>query len=440
MALEVPQCRQAVRDTLERLLTTFDWDGVNLADLYFDSPQGIAAPENFTPFHPESRRQFQMKYGFDPVQLVNPASNYLWTKNKKAVESFYTYRQDVVVQLHDELMQFLKQLDRRVGRHWELMITAVDPQYTPGIQQAIGLDLQRILELPSCQSATLQLQDPSSLGAIGSRHFAQLAAAKQKRHRTAPSMLEMVIMSYRDSHSHTAGTTQMTGLELATMIRAATHSHSRLALNSEASLYEVDLPLLPMVLAADCHEQLGETDWRVNCPGTVSLQLNGKAHRDILVDGVLWPAYYRGRVLLPKGDHTIEPLNRWKNFVDRFYSGTRLRDLSGELIAIRSHSLGLELEYADSTATYALLSAEPYKVEIDGRPYQALQQEGENGFSIRLPSGRHSASFYTEHRSTQIIKQASLILSGGIVLLGSVSGTIMLAMYFLHTRNRKPRR
>jgi hypothetical protein len=42
----------------------FDWDGVNLAELYFESLEGIGNPARFTPMNDDVRREFREKGRF----------------------------------------------------------------------------------------------------------------------------------------------------------------------------------------------------------------------------------------------------------------------------------------------------------------------------------------------------------------------------------------
>ncbi|MBV8817590.1 MAG: hypothetical protein JO022_04480, partial [Acidobacteriaceae bacterium] len=59
----------AVRDGTKALLQRFDWDGVNLAELYFESLEGAENPARFTPFNDDVRREFLNAKGFDPLDL-----------------------------------------------------------------------------------------------------------------------------------------------------------------------------------------------------------------------------------------------------------------------------------------------------------------------------------------------------------------------------------
>src|SRR5579872_1776905 len=59
---------QGVRDLVNR----FDWDGVNLAELYFESLEGYNNPARFTPMNGDVRAEFQAASGIDPLDLFKP--------------------------------------------------------------------------------------------------------------------------------------------------------------------------------------------------------------------------------------------------------------------------------------------------------------------------------------------------------------------------------
>ena len=51
MNLADPDCSRAAEAGVQALIARFDWDGVNLAELYFESLYGAADPQRFTPMN-----------------------------------------------------------------------------------------------------------------------------------------------------------------------------------------------------------------------------------------------------------------------------------------------------------------------------------------------------------------------------------------------------
>src|ERR1700689_138677 len=69
MNLQSPACAAAIRAGLRSMMQRFDWDGVNLAELYFESLEGAANPARFTPMNNDVRAAFRAQSGWDPLEI-----------------------------------------------------------------------------------------------------------------------------------------------------------------------------------------------------------------------------------------------------------------------------------------------------------------------------------------------------------------------------------
>lgn len=76
MNLQNPECHLAVEKNISRLVQAFDWDGVNLAELYFESLEGASNVARFTPMNDDMRAEFKRVGGFDP-KLLFEASRHM---------------------------------------------------------------------------------------------------------------------------------------------------------------------------------------------------------------------------------------------------------------------------------------------------------------------------------------------------------------------------
>jgi hypothetical protein len=92
MNLANPQASEAVAEGLRGLLTRFDWDGANLAELYFESLEGHENPARFTPMNDDVRESFRRSAGFDPKELFDPASPLSWKANDTGLRQFLEFR------------------------------------------------------------------------------------------------------------------------------------------------------------------------------------------------------------------------------------------------------------------------------------------------------------------------------------------------------------
>ena len=437
MALNIPACQQAVFQEMRTLLETFEWDGINFAELYYESPRGYSSPELLTPMNDESRQLFLQQNGFDPIRIFEPGSTYFWKKNSAAVAKFNQFREDQIVELHRQFLAFLFNLEKKLDKSWEIMVTTIDDIYSPDIGEAIAVNTSRIADITKKYQFTLQIEDPQALWPLGPDRYTKLLDSYSNVKKEIPLILDINVVPYRDMNKTDASTAQPSGLELYGLARAAGKDGSRVALYSEASLYEVDFPIISHVMAAEAREIMRKNDWIVETPYTVSALLNADDHQDILVDGKIWPVYHRGRILLPAGKHTVEPVSRIKDVTNRFNSTTRLVNLSGELLSAQTISRGIKFEYDAGTVNWTILTEKPKEILIDNKKLEVEVMRGELGYSLPLPAGHHHVTIYTQSSGTQFMKHASMLISGFIIFLGVSAGFLLSVLYIRSSVRRK---
>ncbi|MFC1682793.1 DUF2334 domain-containing protein [Candidatus Zixiibacteriota bacterium] len=439
MALNKEDCRQAVFHELRAALTNYDWDGVNLAELYYESPLGYGTPDDFTPMNDEIRSTFSRLEGFDPQLLFDPLSEYHWKRNPAAAAAFNQFREDQIVELHRHFLEYLYQLKRDYKLDYEIIVTTVDHLLSPEVGEATAINTLRLAELEREFPFTLQIEDPQALWPLGPDRYTKILEAYAEVQTRMPLVLDINVVPYRDMNQSQAPTMQPSGLELFQLANAAGQEQTRVAFYSEASLYEVDFPMLPFVMAADAVEEITDDSWTVEAPYTVNLLIDAQAHSDVLVDGRIWPACYRGRVLLPAGKHTLRSVSKIKSLTNWFRSTTRLVDLSGELLSASVIARGIRFEYQSIAHNIVLLTEMPQEIFIDDQPVDPQITTSELGFAVRLPSGRHVATIYTQTSGNQFTKHASVLLSGAIVLIGASAGMSLSFIYAKNSLRRKRR-
>ena len=105
MAMTEPHCFAAMLAFYRDFLTRNDFDGVNLAEVYFES--GIGGPADaakLTPMHPSARAEFSKLHGFDPARLLETGSPYFWKQNPSAWKKFEDYRVDKITSIIEQLL------------------------------------------------------------------------------------------------------------------------------------------------------------------------------------------------------------------------------------------------------------------------------------------------------------------------------------------------
>ncbi|UCE06722.1 MAG: DUF2334 domain-containing protein [bacterium] len=437
MALNIESCRQAVFDELLNVLTNYSWDGVNLAELYYESQHGYRNPDIFTPMNNDIRKTFAQQSGFDPRLLFKANSQYYWKRNPAAVDAFNQFREDQIVQLHAQFLKFLFKVKKDNNLDWEIVVTTIDNVLSPKTGKGTAVNTLRIVELTKTFPFTLQIEDPQALWPLGPIRYTKILEAYSDIREKIPLILDINVVPYRNMSESQAPTHQPTGIELFNLARAAGMDQTRVAFYSEASIYEVDFPLVPHVMAVDAIEEKTGDIWTIESPYTVNFMIDADVHSDVLVDGNIWPAYYRGRVLIPAGKHTIRPFSNVKGLINRFKSNTRLIDLSGELKSANTISRGIKFEYKSSQPNFVILTDDPKEVLLDGKQFDPETLKGDLGFSIRLPAGDHVVTVYTQSNSTQFMRHASILLSGMIVFIGFSAGTLLTIIYVRNFYRRK---
>ena len=377
MNLASRDCFAAASAGVLGLLERFDWDGVNLAELYFESLQGHENPSRFTPMNDDVRREFRGAHGFDPVDLFNPASPRHFGKDASSLRAFLDFRAELSRRIQTQWMERLESA-RRSKPDLEIVLTHVDDRFDSRMRDAIGADAGSVLPMLDRHRFTFLIEDPATVWNLGPERYREIArqyAALTPRQDCLAIDLN-IVERYQDVYP----TKQQTGTELYQLIGEAARAFPRVALYFENSIQAQDAAWLASAGAA----VVGfETDGRktvVEAPYGAGIRWKGTA----LVDGRPWPVQDGETVWLPAGRHSLEPASQAPR--------TRLLDLTGELLSAASSRGALEFAYRSSARAYAILDKPPGKVKIDGAAVRPLML----GLSLALPSGRHSVRVEAE--------------------------------------------
>ncbi len=366
MNLTNRDCFRAVSTGVRQLIGRFDWDGVNLAELYFESLEGTANPSRFTPMNSDIRVSFKAQSGFDPLEIFGAR------KDAASRAAFLEFRASLARRMQEEWLGELEQ-SRRAKPHLDLVLTHVDDRFDTGMREAIGADAARVLPLLDTHSFTFLIEDPATVWHLGPERYPAIA----ERYRALTSHTEKlgidlnIVERYQDVYP----TRQQTGVELFQLVHAAAASFPRVALYFENSLLPPDLQLLSSAAAAVTRFERMGTKTVVDSVYGVGIPWKGGA----TVDGQAWPAQDGDTLWLPAGPHAVEPAPP--------AMGPRLVHLTGDLKAVRaSGPKGLEFTYESSARAIAIISRKPVSLQIDGVD---LALSGTGSVTLLLPRGQH---------------------------------------------------
>ncbi|HLK46631.1 MAG TPA: hypothetical protein VKT49_00775 [Bryobacteraceae bacterium] len=373
MNLTNRNCFHAVAAGVGELVRRFDWDGVNLAELYFESLEGISNPSRFTPMNDDVRAAFRSVKGFDPLELfsnrADPASR----------QTFLDFRAGLVRGMQEEWLGVLES-SRRTKPNLDLVLTHVDDRLDSGMRDAVGADAAGVLPLLDRHAFTFLIEDPATVWHLGPKRYRALSDRYQaltgRREKLA------IDLNIVERYQNVYPTKQQTGTELLQLVHEASQRFPRVALYFESSLFPVDWDLLSSAAATVSRvERLGQ-GITVDSLAGVALPWKGGA----TVDGQAWPVRDESFLWLPPGLHSVQPAAE--------ISGLRLLRLNGDLKTARFlNAGGIEFSYQNSSRAIATFDRPLARIEIDGVG-QAISFAGPA--SVLLPRGQHVITAFAE--------------------------------------------
>ena len=374
MNLANPDCRQEVAEGLHSLIGRFDWDGVNLAELYFESLEGHDNPARFTPMNEDVRLQFQQIQNFDPLELFQTDSPRHHDANPEGLRQFLDFRARLARGMQEEWIAEIEKA-RQIKTHLDLVLTHVDDRFDTRMKDLIGADAGGLLPLLETHLFTFLIEDPATIWHLGPKRYPEIASRYQPLTRRWDKLaIDInVVERYQDVYP----TKQQTGIELFRQIHLASKALPRVALYAEHSIFRADLAWLPSASAAvDRVERIGDKLVVESIAG-IGVAWQGPA----LVDGQLWPITGDGIIWLPPGAHAIENAP--------MMPATRILDFNGNLKTAFATPNGVEFAYGSDTRAFAVVDGRPSRIEIDGVEAQSRIVNSGDRSVVFLPRGQH---------------------------------------------------
>ena len=378
MNMQNPDCRAAVSQEIGGLLDRFDWDGVNVAELYFESLEGASNPARFTPMNDDVRADFKRVGGFDPKLLFDPTSQYSATKNGPALRKFLDYRAELVSKMQS---QWLDVIDKtRVKKPYlDVVLTHIDDRFDPGIRDELGADVARSLPGIQARKSTLLVEDPATMWDLGPDRYGKLA---EKYHELTNDRKQIAVdINVVDRYQDVYPTKKQTGVELLELVHQAAVSFSKVALYFENSLEKQDLVLLPAAATSAHVEQ--ESNGAIDVDSADGSRVAWRG--PVSMDGKTWPVQNERSVIMPIGKHRLT--------VATEAAAVSLSDFNGELRTAFVSSNKTDVSYVSRSRAVALMTSKVSLVEVDGVMFWKAGAEAVPT-SFLLPAGQHLVTFY----------------------------------------------
>jgi len=357
---------------LRQLLDRFDWDGVNLAELYFESLEGHENPARFTPMNKDVRAEFLAASGIDPLDLFNAKNSTV-----EAMARFLSFRADLARRQQAEWIAQIE--DVRKTKSWlDLTLTHVDDRFDTSMREKIGADTSKTLPLLLQHDFTFLIEDPATIWNLGPQRYPQIAARYQAiTPRTEKLAIDInVVERYQDVYP----TKQQTGSELFALLHLASAAFPRVAVYFENSILAPDLQLLPSAAAGVERAERSDEKLAITSRAGTGVRWSGP----VLVDGRPWPIASDTVVWLPPGSHSVQS--------SAVKPVLRLLELNAELRSAAAVPGGMEFAYQSSARALAYFESLPGRVQIDGAEAHPVTL----GNVMMLPRGQHFVTAYLQ--------------------------------------------
>jgi hypothetical protein len=387
MNLQNRECFQAAAEGTRKLAARFDWDGLNLAELYFESLEGYPNPARFTPFNDDVRAEFRRLKGFDPTVLYDKQSPLYHEKTAAGMRAFLNFRNELAERMQREWIAEMEEI-RRAKPDLDLVLTHVDDRFDTQMRDVIGADAGRILPLLEEIDFTFLIEDPATIWHLGPDRYPEIARRywPLTPHRDKLAIDINIVERYQDVYP----TKQQTGTELYQLVHLAAGAFHRVALYFENSILKQDLALLPASAATVTNVRHEGPSRVVDSPYGTGLVWNGPA----LVNGKLWPVIDGKTVWLPAGEHRVDPSAEAPAF--------RMLDFTGDLLEAESRGSGIQFRYTCAGRAFAVFDAPPGRVLIDGKEVQPRVITAGDRSTIYLPRGEHEVAVERTSGAAQI--------------------------------------
>jgi hypothetical protein len=440
MNLANDECRASVLDFVAELIDSHDWDGVNIAELGFDT-NGLGDAAAYAPMNADVRARFRKEASFDPQLLFDPLSLYYWQKNGDALARWSTFRSNLV---REWLVAVLDRVgESRTRKQLDVICTALDSIHNPRVTEKTGADIRDVIALMKRYDFTLQVEDPAERWGNSPTRYREFGETYSKL-VSDRSRLMFDINVVRDRVRGMGPTALMSGTELALAAASAVRAgNGRVAIYSEASLRPEDRALLPTVLGSAA--RLNATDpAAVAINKTVRVQLwedqlgiqnrsngieDGPNEPAPVLDGERWVAGDNGEIIVPAGEHRIGGPAREEKFTDRLGIGVRVKDISADVTRVERTSLGVAISYLSPRRSWVTVAREPRALRIDGQSIRASLHHSGSTWLVELPAGHHVVEIEDATAASAAVDVASVISSRSIVWLGERFLLLLSALY-----------
>ncbi len=432
VALTDTACLRAASDWTYNFLTSHDWDGVNIAELYFGGEGAPADPRMLTPFDMSARIMFKRQFGFDPVQLFQQSSPHYYKTSPQDWKSFREFRASLVTNLTAHFLSLATEAFRNKPGA-QIILTVLDQKTFPYLKTSIGVDVDQILQLKKQFPFLLNVEDPEANWNSDPRRYIAIGDTYRRLlgADSADLMMDLNILSFRpENYSGLFPTKIPTGIESYLLVNSAAQAAPRTTIYSEATAYPQDVAEFSFAGAPQANLRVNNGGFTINAPYSTSLRLSEDV-AEVSVNGRIIYPYQRGYFAIPAGEHFVKIV---KANVNPFESGmmqSHIEAASCNILSERTFQRGVEFTYDSPGRCAVSFGKIPYAVLVDDRDISFNVAREEQHYGIILPPGQHKVLVVLESTVSYGIDMTSLWSSALIAIFGSIAGGILIILYFV---------
>ncbi|MCL5020722.1 MAG: hypothetical protein M1339_03480, partial [Bacteroidetes bacterium] len=438
VALTDTACLRAASDWTYRFLTSHDWDGVNIAELYFGGEGAPADPRMLTPFDESARILFRKKYGFDPVQLFQQTSPHYYKTSPQDWNSFVDFRASLVTGLTAHFLSLAEDaFSNKPGA--QVILTVLDQKTFPALRTSIGVDMDQILQLRKEFPFVLNVEDPEANWNSDPRRYIAIGDTYRRLLGADSSdlMMDLNMLEFRpSSYNGVFPTKTPTGIESYLLVNSAAQAAPRVVIYSEATALPQDIVNFPYAVTPQADFQVTDGGFSIDAPYSTSLRLSSDVAEVSVDDRIVYP-YQPGYFSIPAGEHFVKIV---KADVNPFESGlmqSHIEAASCNILSERTFQRGVEFTYDSPRRAAVSFGKIPYAVLVDDHDVSFTVSREEQHYGIVLPPGQHKVLVVLENPVSYGIDITSLWSSALIAIFGSIAGGILIVLYFVLKLRRR---
>ena len=430
VALTDRKCVEAMVASYKSLLEQFDWDGVNLSELYFESGRGLEDPLQYTPMHISARDAFRKRYGYDPVTVFDHESPNYWRNNPQVRTDLTEFRVGKINEVYDSILKMLKGI-REAKPGFAIVVTAQDAYGSPELREWLGVDMPSILALQKEYGFSVSIEDPQHLWSTTPLRY--LAIGK-RYHEIVPDssklLLDLNIGSFRQPEQITPfPTIVQSGTESFQMVKAASSEVQRVVIYSESTVNPQDMVFLPYATAVGAEMEPAGNGFDVSAPWSFVLRLP-KEVVEVRIDGVPYAPARENNYLIPAGRHHLMLSTDHANLSSHELQ-PRIMGITGNLTSVEYDQRRIRFSYVAHSRALISINRSPEDVSVDGETYQSPVMKGNDCYTIFLPAGAHTVELVAGDQFSYGVSWTSFWSSTVIAIFGTLAVGLLLIMYFV---------